>query len=191
MVAMIAAGYGLMLYVFYPGVMTYDARFVYEYIAQGILEDWQSPLMVLLWALIDPIAPGPGSMFLLMATIYWLAFGLLAFKLARRSVGLAVVLLLRRRRSSSHHLARHFFAQLVGRLPLAAIAAPTAPGRRDRDRPAAFGVLLRRMRSSRAFSPSPSFGRRDFIGSARHSFTCRSASLCSRWYRSSITACST
>lgn len=93
-VAMIAAGYGLMLYAFYPGVMTYDARFVHEYIAKGILEDWQSPLMVLLWALIDPIAPGPGSMFLLMTTIYWLAFGLLAFALARRSIWPAVVLLL-------------------------------------------------------------------------------------------------
>jgi hypothetical protein len=93
-VAMFAAGYGLMLYVFYPGVMTYDARFVHEYIAQGILEDWQSPLMVLLWALIDPIAPGPGSMFLLMATLYWLSVGLLAFKLSRHSIWPAVGLLL-------------------------------------------------------------------------------------------------
>jgi hypothetical protein len=93
-IAMIAAGYALTLYVFYPGVMTYDARFVYEYIAKGILEDWQSPVMILLWGLIDPIAPGPGSMFLLIVTLYWLAFGLLAFTLARRSIWPAVVLVL-------------------------------------------------------------------------------------------------
>ena len=92
--AMIAAGYGLTLYVFYPGVMTYDARFVYEYIAKGVLEDWQSPVMILLWKLIDPIAPGPGSMFLLIVTLYWLAIGLLAFMLARRSLWPAVVLVL-------------------------------------------------------------------------------------------------
>ena len=37
--------------------------------------DWQSPVMVWLWGLIDPIAPGAGSMFLLIATTYWLGFG--------------------------------------------------------------------------------------------------------------------
>ena len=55
--------------------MTYDAKFVYEDIAKGTLGDWQSPVMVWLWGLIDPIAPGAGSMFLLIATTYWLGFG--------------------------------------------------------------------------------------------------------------------
>ena len=63
--ALIAAGYGLTLAVFYPGIMTYDAKFVYEDIARGVLGDWQSPVMTVLWGVIDPIAPGPGSMFLL------------------------------------------------------------------------------------------------------------------------------
>ena len=57
--------------------MTYDAKFVYEDIAKGTMGDWQSPVMVWLWALIDPIAPGAGSMFLLIATTYWLGFGVL------------------------------------------------------------------------------------------------------------------
>jgi len=35
---------------------------------------------------------GAGSMFLLIATSYWLGFGLLAFALARRSTRLALVL---------------------------------------------------------------------------------------------------
>ena len=50
--------------------------------------------MTLLWALIDPLAPGPASMFVLIATLYWLGFGLLAITLARRSIWPAVVLLL-------------------------------------------------------------------------------------------------
>jgi len=89
---LIAAGFGLTLFVFYPGVMTYDAKFVYEDIAKGVLGDWQSPAMTVLWSLIDPIAPGPGSMLLFIATGYWLAFGLLTFKVAQRTVPLAVAL---------------------------------------------------------------------------------------------------
>jgi hypothetical protein len=90
--AMVAAGYGLTLLVFYPGIMTYDAKFVYEDIAKGALGDWQSPVMTVLWGAIDPIAPGAASMFLLIATCYWLGFGLLAFALARRASRLALLL---------------------------------------------------------------------------------------------------
>jgi hypothetical protein len=92
--ALIAAGYGLTLLIFYPGVMTYDAKFVYDYIAKGNPGDWQSPVMTVLWGWIDPIAPGPGSMFLLIATSYWLAFGLLAFVIASRAIRAAVLLLI-------------------------------------------------------------------------------------------------
>jgi hypothetical protein len=90
--ALIAAGYGLTLAFFYPGIMTYDAKFVYEDIAKGMLGDWQSPVMTVLWGVIDPIAPGAASMFLLIATSYWLGFALLAFALARRSGRLALLL---------------------------------------------------------------------------------------------------
>ncbi len=90
---MLAAAYALTLFVFYPGVMTYDAMFVHEDIAKGVLGDWQSPVMTLLWGFIDPIAPGSASMFLLIATTYWLAFGLIAWALAARSLGLALALL--------------------------------------------------------------------------------------------------
>ena len=46
---LLAAGFGLTLLIFYPGVMTYDAKFVYEDIAKGTMGDWQSPVMVWLW----------------------------------------------------------------------------------------------------------------------------------------------
>src|SRR5450755_1373588 len=82
--AQLAAGYGLTLFIFYPGIMTYDAKFVYEDIAKGTVGDWQSPVMTWLWGRIDPIAPGASSMFLLIATSYWLGFGLLSLVLAAR-----------------------------------------------------------------------------------------------------------
>jgi hypothetical protein len=89
---LLAAGFGLTLLIFHPGVMTYDAKFVHGYIASGTMGDWQSPVMVWLWGLIDPIAPGAASMFLLIATTYWMGFAVLALALASR--GQAVALLL-------------------------------------------------------------------------------------------------
>src|SRR5437868_4741573 len=89
---LIAAGFGLTLSIFYPGVMTYDAKFVHEEIAKGTLGDWQSPVMVWLWALIDPIAPGAGSMFRLIATTFWMGFGILSLALASRGKTSALLL---------------------------------------------------------------------------------------------------
>jgi len=91
--ALTAAAFGLTVGVFYPGVMSEDARYIYQDIATGFRGDWQSPVMTVLWSIIDPVAPGAGSMFLLTVTVYWLAFGLLAFKLAQRSLRLALALL--------------------------------------------------------------------------------------------------
>jgi hypothetical protein len=89
---LIAAGFGSTLLIFYPGVMTFDAKFIYEYMTKGTMGDWQSPVMVWLWGLIDPIAPGAGSMFLLIATTYWLGFGVLSLALASRGKASALLL---------------------------------------------------------------------------------------------------
>ena len=64
--------------VFYPGYVTVDARYVYADAMAWQFGDWQSPAMGVLWRLIDPIAPGSLSMFLLTVTLYWLGFGLVA-----------------------------------------------------------------------------------------------------------------
>jgi hypothetical protein len=88
---MVAVGFALTMLVFYPGYMTNDATFVYDYSREWRFGDWQSPLMSIIWAFIDPLAPGPGSMFLLIATLYWLGFGMLALIVARRSVWLGIV----------------------------------------------------------------------------------------------------
>jgi hypothetical protein len=87
--AITAAGFGLTVLALYPGYLTNDATYVHSYIQDWQLGDWQSPLMTMLWWLIDPIAPGSGSMFLLIVTLYWLGFGLIAITVARRSAALA------------------------------------------------------------------------------------------------------
>jgi hypothetical protein len=86
-----AAGFALTVAVFYPGVMTFDAKYVYSDIATGRFGDWQSPVMGWLWALVDPIAPGPASIFVVAAASYWLGFALLSLTLARRSAWLALI----------------------------------------------------------------------------------------------------
>jgi len=50
------------------------------------------PGHVWLWGLIDPIAPGAASMFLLIATTYWLGFGVLSLALASRGKASALLL---------------------------------------------------------------------------------------------------
>src|SRR5207244_9717660 len=85
-----AAGFALTVLVFYPGYSTADARYVYADAIAWRFGDWQSPAMAVVWRLIDPIAPGSASMFLLTASLYWLAFGILAFLAGRRSAWLAL-----------------------------------------------------------------------------------------------------
>ena len=89
--AMLAAGYALTILVFQPGYATLDARYVYKDAQTWNFGDWQSPVMIVLWRLIDPLAPGTLSMFLFIATLYWLGFGLLALTVARRTPWLGLV----------------------------------------------------------------------------------------------------
>jgi hypothetical protein len=91
---LVVEGYLLTVLVFYPGYSTADARYVYADAQAWRLGDWQSPVMGVLWLLIDPVAPGALSMFLLTATLYWLGFGLLALIAARRSLALALLTVL-------------------------------------------------------------------------------------------------
>src|SRR5438270_5523262 len=86
----IVAGFAATVLVFYPGYSTADARYVYADALAWDFGDWQSPVMGVLWRLIDPLAPGPLSMFLLTAALYWLAFGMLALIIVRRSAWLGL-----------------------------------------------------------------------------------------------------
>src|SRR5262249_38892766 len=55
---MACAGLALTIVAFYPGYLTRDATFIRGYVQTWYLGDWQSPLMTIVWWLIDPIAPG-------------------------------------------------------------------------------------------------------------------------------------
>jgi hypothetical protein len=89
-----SVGFVLTLVLFWPGLMTHDAAWVHAIAMRAgpPLGDWQSPVMAVLWRLIDPIAPGPGSMLLLTAGLYWLGIGLVATAAARRSPLAAMLL---------------------------------------------------------------------------------------------------
>lgn len=90
--AICAFGFALTLFIFYPGIMTYDAKYVYIAITQPPWGDWQSPVMVWLWKLIDPLAPGSAGMFLLIAGLYWGGFAILSMRIARRSLWPGILL---------------------------------------------------------------------------------------------------
>jgi hypothetical protein len=92
--ALALAGFAFTLWLFYPGITTFDSFYIYQDMQKRAYGDWQSPVMLALWMMIDPIAPGTGSMLLLTAALYWLAFPLIAWVIARRSPWLAIVLLL-------------------------------------------------------------------------------------------------
>ena len=88
---MVACGYALTVLVFQPGYITVDGQYVYGEAKAWRLGDWQSPAMGALWRLIDPIAPGSWSMFLLTVSLYWLAFGLLALIAVRQKPWLGLL----------------------------------------------------------------------------------------------------
>jgi hypothetical protein len=88
---LLAAGFALTVVVFYPGYVTVDAQYVYDDAKAGRLGDWQSPAMGVLWLLIDPVAPGSVSMFLLTIVLYWSSFAMLAFIALRRSLWLGLL----------------------------------------------------------------------------------------------------
>src|SRR5688500_10595840 len=93
-VAASLAGFGLTLWVFWPGVVNYDAGWIYEDIIHGRpFGDWQSPVMGGLWRMLIPVFPGPAPLplFLISAVTYWLAYGLLALILSRRSKALGLI----------------------------------------------------------------------------------------------------
>lgn len=91
-IAMCIAGFALTLWVFWPGIQTFDAFYIYKDMGTRSYGDWQSPVMIVLWALIDPIAPGTGSILLLTVALYWLTFAIIALTVSRRSAWLALLL---------------------------------------------------------------------------------------------------
>jgi len=85
--------FALTVLMFYPGYITADAGYVYAEAKAWRFGDWQSPVMGVIWRIVDPLAPGSLSMFLLTVTLYWLGFGGLALIALRSSICLALLTL--------------------------------------------------------------------------------------------------
>jgi hypothetical protein len=92
-IALIAlVGFAFTLWLFYPGIQTFDSFYIYQDMAKRHFGDWQSPAMLALWLAIDPIAPGTGSILLLTAALYWSALALIADAIAARAPKRAILL---------------------------------------------------------------------------------------------------
>ncbi|HUR97087.1 MAG TPA: hypothetical protein VMZ26_03355 [Pyrinomonadaceae bacterium] len=89
-----AAGFGVMLWAYYPGMMSGDSIASLGEGRSGIIYDQNSPVMSFLWGNLDRLVAGPGLMLALQLGIFWAAATVL-WELAHReslSLGLACVL---------------------------------------------------------------------------------------------------
>lgn len=84
------AGLAASLYLFHPGIATYDALSVYEQAGQGGYGDWQPPLFGVLWHGLETVfGPGPQAIVLPALVLYWLSFYLIFHVLRRAGSRLA------------------------------------------------------------------------------------------------------
>src|SRR5260221_13697898 len=82
--AIIALGFGLVAYAYWPGVMIDDARWQYQQAVDNAYEDWHPPLMAWVWRRLAFIVPGPAPMLLLQLLLYWAGIALIAWWAYRR-----------------------------------------------------------------------------------------------------------
>src|SRR5260221_11569539 len=85
--AIIALGFGLVAYAYWPGVMIDDARWQYQQAVDNAYEDWHPPLMAWVWRRLAFMVPGPAPMLLLQLLLYWAGIALIAWWAYRRGSG--------------------------------------------------------------------------------------------------------
>jgi hypothetical protein len=79
---------------FYPGYMSSDSVTQLAAARSGDLDDWNPPIMSLLWKVVDGISPGPQGMLLLHNLWFWLGLALLCHLAFRRTAIAALMVLL-------------------------------------------------------------------------------------------------
>lgn len=87
-------GFVLMLWAFYPGMMSPDSIAALNAGREGTFVDINAPLMSALWAALDRFIAGPGAMFILQAAVFWGACALFWKAVTRESFGLGLALVL-------------------------------------------------------------------------------------------------
>lgn len=87
-------GFVLMLWAFYPGMMSPDSIAALTAGREGTFADINAPLMSALWAALDRLVAGPGAMFVLQTAVFWGACALFWKTAHRESFGLGLALVL-------------------------------------------------------------------------------------------------
>jgi hypothetical protein len=86
-------GLALTLALFYPGFMSVDSAVQWAQARIGAYENHHPVLMALTWSAIDRVWPGPGGLFVLHSTLFWLAAGWLAYEAFQRTLPQVVLAL--------------------------------------------------------------------------------------------------
>jgi hypothetical protein len=68
---------GLLIFSYWPGIMTWDPIEQYDQAVQNAYADWHPPIMAWIWHFLIPIYPGTGPMFVLQSSFYLGGYGLL------------------------------------------------------------------------------------------------------------------
>jgi hypothetical protein len=88
------SGMGLVILVYYPGYMTGDSFIQLIQALNGVLGDWQPPMVSLTWWALKRLIPGPLGMLLLVNGLFWLGLGLTAYVLGARRIYAAAAILI-------------------------------------------------------------------------------------------------
>jgi hypothetical protein len=87
-------GAGLVLWVFWPGYMSWDSAFQWWQARIDRFDGVHPPLMAMIWQLTDRVVAGPGGMLVLQVALLWSALALFAAALPLPAAGRAFVVLL-------------------------------------------------------------------------------------------------
>lgn len=92
-IAVVAIGFAVIAYGYWPGVMIDDARWQYQQAVDNAYEDWHPPLMAWIWRHLMFLQPGPAPMLLLQLALFWAGILLISLWLYRRGrPGLGIAL---------------------------------------------------------------------------------------------------
>ena len=88
-----ALGAGLVLWVFWPGYMSWDSAYQWWQSRQDQFDSVHPPLMAMVWQISDRVVEGPGGMLALQVLMLWSALALFAAALPMPAAGRAFVVL--------------------------------------------------------------------------------------------------
>lgn len=88
-----ALGAGLVLWVFWPGYMSWDSAYQWWQSRQDRFDSVHPPLMAMIWQLVDRVVGGPGGMLALQVALLWSALAMFAAALPLPATGRALVVL--------------------------------------------------------------------------------------------------